>query len=134
MASMVPGKGYKSCDYGCLGFGTCASVCDSNAIVIVDGIAKVDADKCIGCGKCVNNCPMHLIELIPYDAKYRVACSSQDIGKNVMKACKTGCVGCGLCAKNCEAEAVKVDNNLAKIDYDKCVGCGVCAAWMSGIP
>lgn len=126
MASMAPGKGSKSCDYGCLGLGSCMSVCDKGAISIVSGIAVVDPEKCVGCGQCVNMCPKHLIEIVPYDAVSKVACSSRDKGPAVMKVCKTGCVGCGLCAKNCEADAITVNDNIASIDYDKCTGCGIC--------
>lgn len=123
-----PGGGPKACDYGCLGFGSCLNVCDNDAISILDGVAVVNPDKCIACGKCVNICPKGLIELVPYDASVRVACSSKDKGPVTMKACKAGCIGCGICAKTCEAGAVAVTDNCAAIDYDKCTRCGACAS------
>ena len=126
-AAIVTVGGPKSCDYGCLGYGSCVSVCDKNAIKILNGIAVVDKEKCYACGKCVKVCPKGLIEIIPYDSKYHVACSSIDRGVDVKKACKTGCIGCKLCEKNCENNAVVVENNIAKIDYDKCTNCGACA-------
>ena len=43
-AAAVQG-GPKSCDSGCLGFGNCVSVCDFDAIEIVDGIAVIDKEK-----------------------------------------------------------------------------------------
>ena len=110
-----------------MGYGSCVSVCDKNAIKILNGIAVVDKEKCYACGKCVKACPKGLIEIIPYDSKYHVACSSIDRGVDVKKACKTGCIGCKLCEKNCENNAVVVENNIAKIDYDKCTNCGACA-------
>ena len=85
-------------------------------------------DKCVGCGKCVSACPKHLIELIPYDAGYAVACSSKGKGPDAMKKCSVSCIGCGLCKKNCPNDAVTVDSFLAHIDQDKCVACGACAA------
>ncbi len=127
MASFVPSGGPKSCDYGCMGFGTCVSVCEFGAINIVDGVARIDKEKCRACGKCIEACPKHLIELIPYKAKYVVECMNKDKGPLVMKVCKTGCIGCGLCAKECPKEAITVENSLAHIDQDKCVGCGLCA-------
>ncbi|MEM0083624.1 MAG: DUF362 domain-containing protein [Candidatus Nezhaarchaeales archaeon] len=36
------------------------------------------------------------------------------------------CMGCGLCGKVCSYGAVKVEEKIAKIDYDKCVGCLEC--------
>lgn len=127
MMSFVPGGGPKSCNSGCLGFGTCAKVCPFDAIRVVNGVAVVDKETCKACGKCIAVCPKHLISLIPYDAKYTVACSSTDKGPVTMKACSTGCIGCGICVKNCPSEAVKVENFNATIDQDKCTGCGTCA-------
>ncbi len=125
--NFVPGGGPKACNSGCLGYGTCAAVCPFDAIHVVDGVAVVDQQACKACGKCVEVCPKHLISLIPYKAKYVVACSSVDKGPVTMKACQTGCIGCGICVKNCPAQAVTVTEFHAKIDQDKCVGCGVCA-------
>lgn len=126
-AVMAPGRGSKECNYGCLGFGSCQRVCDNDAIHILDGVAVVDPEKCGSCGKCVKTCPLGLIELVPYDANVRVACSSKDKGNITMKACKAGCVGCGLCVKTCRFGAITVENNVAHIDYDKCTRCGECA-------
>ena len=91
------------------------------------GIAVVDPLTCKACGKCVEACPKHLIELVPYDAAHIVKCSSKDKGKDVMKACSVGCIGCHLCEKNCPSDAVHVVDNIAYIDQDKCTGCGICA-------
>ena len=127
MAAFAPGGGPKSCNFGCMGFGTCVSVCPFDAIHVVDGVAVVDKNACKACGKCIQACPKHLIELIPYDSGYAVACASHDKGPVVMKSCEAGCIGCMLCQKNCEQEAVKVEDFLAHIDQDKCISCGVCA-------
>lgn len=129
-AVIVPGGGAKICSYGCLGLGSCANVCEFNAIRIVDGVAKVDPEACKACGKCAGTCPKHLIDMIPYSALERsvVVCSSHDKGKGVKDACDVGCIGCGVCKKQCEAGAIDIVNNLAVIDYDKCTGCGKCAA------
>ena len=74
MLSFVPNGGAKSCNYGCLGFGSCVKVCPFDAIHVEKGVAVVDKEKCKACGKCIEVCPKNLISLIPYDAKYAVAC------------------------------------------------------------
>lgn len=126
MLQFVPNGGPKSCNDGCLGFGNCVDVCEFDAIHIVNGVAVVDKEKCRACGKCVAACPKHLIEMVPYNAKYLVACNSHAKGPDTMKACDTGCIGCQLCKKNCPADAVTITDNCAKIDYDKCIHCGNC--------
>lgn len=127
-AKPVPGSGDKACAYGCMGFGSCVSECAFDAIHIVNGIAVVDKEKCVSCGKCIKACPNGLIELVPYDASVAVACSSKDKGKDVKAACDVGCIGCGICAKQCPSEAITVENNVAHIDQSKCTHCGACAA------
>ena len=127
MMSFVPGGGPKSCNSGCLGFGTCVKVCPFDAIHVIDGVAVVDKEACKACGKCIAVCPKKLISLIPYDAKVAVACSSTDKGPVTMKACKVGCIGCGICVRNCPSQAVSVSEFHAAIDQEKCTGCGACA-------
>lgn len=126
MVGFVPNGGPKSCNSGCLGFGSCVKVCPFDAIHVENGIAVVDKEICKACGKCVAVCPKKLISLVPYDAKQIVACSSKDKGPVTMKACSVGCIGCGICVKNCQNDAVKVEDFHAIIDHEKCVGCGAC--------
>ncbi|MCM8819158.1 MAG: RnfABCDGE type electron transport complex subunit B [Candidatus Omnitrophica bacterium] len=115
------------CIYGCLGLGDCVKVCPVNAISITDkNIAEVNEDKCIGCGKCVEICPKKIIHLIPFSKKVFIACSSNDKGAFVIKICRSGCIGCGKCVKACPQGAIKIENNLAIIDYEKCDNCGKC--------
>lgn len=125
--AFVPGGGPKSCNFGCLGYGTCVTACPFDAIHVVNGVAEVNPLACKACGKCVSACPKNLIELVPYDVAHIVKCSSKDMGKDVMKACSVGCIGCHLCEKNCPSDAVHVIDNVAYIEQDKCTGCGICA-------
>ena len=125
---MYGGKG--NCTYGCIGFGDCASVCPQDAICIENGIAHVDTRKCIGCGLCTKKCPNHVISLVPDVERVVVTCSNKDKGVVTRKVCSNGCIGCKKCEKVCPLGAIKVENNLAIIDYEKCTDCpdyGVCA-------
>ncbi len=126
MLAFVPNGGPKSCNYGCLGYGTCVAACPFDAIHLENDVAVVDKEKCKACGKCVAACPKNLIELIPYDAMSVVACSSKNKGPVTMKACQVGCIGCGLCKRNCPSDAIVLEDNLAWIDQEKCTGCGIC--------
>ncbi len=120
------GGGQKACAYACLGFGSCVKACPFGAISVINGVAEVDTEKCTGCGACAKVCPKKVIEIIPKDTKYFVACSSQNKGIEMKTKCSAGCIACRLCEKNCPSGAVTVENNLARIDYSKCTGCGVC--------
>lgn len=120
--------GRKLCEFGCLGGGTCESVCPYHAVKVTDGVAYADKALCEACGLCVKNCPKHIISLIPKSSRVYVACSTKCKGKQVMDMCKVGCIGCGLCAKNCPENAITMVDNLPVIDYTKCSGCKTCVA------
>ena len=126
-AMVVPGQGGKACTYGCMGFGSCVKACEFDSIHIVDGIALVDEEKCVACGKCVEACPKKLIELVPYKNRTLVQCNSQDKGKEVKSKCSVGCIACTMCTKVCEFDAIHMNGNVAKVEYAKCTECGKCA-------
>jgi Na+-translocating ferredoxin:NAD+ oxidoreductase RNF subunit RnfB len=118
--------GKKYCSTGCLGGGTCESVCPVGAITVKNNLARVDKTLCISCGACVTKCPKNCIDWIPITAKVFIACSSHCRGKEVTTTCANGCIACGICAKNCPQNAITMVNNLPVIDYEKCNGCMVC--------
>jgi Iron only hydrogenase large subunit, C-terminal domain len=84
---------------GCLAH-PCTSVCPVKAVSIVNGKSHIDPDKCIKCGRCVDNCPYNAI--VKFERP---------------------------CAKACGMDAIESDElGRAKINYDKCVSCGMCLA------
>lgn len=119
-------SGPTDCRYGCLGYGDCTRACKFDAIHVVDGVAKVDPDKCTGCGACAEQCPDHIIRLAPESEAPMVFCANKDRGVVTRKSCSIGCIGCGKCIKACPVAAVTVQDNLASIDMEKCIGCGAC--------
>ena len=54
---------------------------------------KLDVNRCIGCGMCLEVCPHHVFKM--------------DSGK-VQIQNLDGCMECGACARNCPVEAINV--------------------------
>ena len=126
-ASKVGGNGPLSCKFGCLGYGSCTKACKYGAISVVNGVARVDEDLCVGCMACAAVCPRHLIVPVEPDRNVIIACASLAKGAVTTKGCTVGCIGCSLCKKICPKDAITIEKNLARIDYTKCDNCGLCA-------
>ena len=118
--------GHWACSYGCLGLGDCVRVCDVDAIKVVNGVAVVDRNKCVGCGVCIKECPNRVIKMTRKKHDVFIMCRNHDRGAVTMKKCSVGCIGCGKCKKACKFDAIYIDDNLAKMDGSKCVNCGAC--------
>jgi electron transport complex protein RnfB len=119
IAAQALNGGDKQCPYGCLGYGSCARVCPTGAIVVENGLARVIREKCIACGACVKVCPRGLINLVPTSHSMHVLCNSKDRGPAVKKYCSTGCIGCRICNRLDETGSFGMDGFLAVVDYSK---------------
>lgn len=71
---------------------------------------ELDAERCIGCGQCINVCPHQVFAMA---------------GDKVRFANRDGCMECGACALNCPVEALKVNAG---------VGCAaaIIQGWITG--
>ncbi len=126
-AAVLAAGGDKSCEYGCLGYGTCMRACPFGAITMsADNLPLISLEKCTACGKCVAACPKQVIELAQTSKAVVISCHSRDKGVDVKKKCQVGCIACGICVRTCPVDAIKIDNNLARIDHSKCIVCGLC--------
>ena len=115
------------CSYGCAGFGDCAQVCRFDAIQIIQGSAKIDPDKCVGCGACVFTCPQQLPVFVPYKGAKMVPCASKDDPETRKQLCWVGCIGCGDCASNCPDGLIHLEDGRAVITPDSCEDCNICS-------
>lgn len=79
---------------------SCAVNCPKQAVDFVNGYAKIDHERCVNCGKCMQECPFHAIIYRPVPCEE--ACPVNAISKN--------------------------EYGIEHIDYDKCIFCGKCMA------
>ena len=47
----------------CIGCGSCAGVCQMDAVVFTDAGVGINDAKCIGCGQCVTRCPKSVLKM-----------------------------------------------------------------------
>jgi Na+-translocating ferredoxin:NAD+ oxidoreductase subunit B len=126
-AAVLAAGGDKSCEYGCLGYATCMRACPFDAIrMSTDNLPIISKEKCTACGKCVAACPKQVIELALESKAVVISCHSRDKGADTKKKCQVGCIACGICVRTCPVDAIKIDNNVARIDHAKCIVCGLC--------
>jgi heterodisulfide reductase subunit A-like polyferredoxin len=124
-------SGDTGCPNGCLGLGDCVTVCKFDAIYIdpQTKLPVVSNEKCTACGACVKACPKAIIELRYKGKKDRrifVSCINTEKGGIAKKNCEVACTACTKCQKVCEYDAIKIENNLAYIDFAKCKLCRKC--------
>lgn len=115
-ASLVAG-GPKDCQYGCLGFASCARACPFNAIEMSDGLAVVHNDVCTGCGMCVETCPRKLIILVPAKAGAHIYCNSPEKGAVKKNFCSAACIACRKCVKSAAEGQISMEGFLARVNY-----------------
>lgn len=118
-AAAVAGGG-KSCAWGCLGFGDCASVCTFGAITMNRfGLPVVDPVKCTACGDCVSACPKNLFQITPLDQRLLVQCRSLIEGDDALASCAVACTACGKCVLDAAPGLVSLERGVAVVHYEQ---------------
>jgi ferredoxin len=71
-------------------------------------LPHVDLERCNGCGKCVNVCPVEAMTLVsandPAKPRRRKAALDADI-----------CLGCGVCTRTCSVEALWLEPRAERV-------------------
>ena len=125
-AAKLDAKALGICTTGCCGLGSCTKVCRYDALKIVDGVAVVDPDKCVGCRDCTYACPRGLLTMVPYKGQKMVPCASTDDYEDKALVCDSGCIGCWDCKANCPNGAIFEEEKHAVIDPSLCDDCNMC--------
>jgi len=96
--------------------------CDRDCCIMLRGIRQFDnpgmvatsnflpeytKENCIFCLKCIEICPMEIIELVDEDSE------DQRISINTDR-----CIGCGVCAYNCPEEALSMVKRYDKVPVE----------------
>lgn len=58
----------KNCEVGCIGCTKCVKTCQQGAISMDAFVARIDYEKCVNCGDCINVCPTMAIRRLNYSA------------------------------------------------------------------
>lgn len=68
---------------------------------------------------------MHKLHRREYTGE--MSCTAANLVSGI-QGCTYGCIGLGDCSRACPHGAIRVQDGLATIAYDKCVGCKLCAS------
>jgi len=114
-ANLMNGGG-KACRFGCIGFGTCTRACRFGALEVIDGLAVVHPELCVGCGQCAEVCPRKMIKMVPASVQEHVYCNSLEKPALRHKKCSGACISCRKCVK-AEPEKMSSQGFMVRINY-----------------
>lgn len=66
------------------------------AAKVLKSYPQLDREKCVGCGKCAESCPAHIIQIKNKKAVFK----------------KRGCISCFCCQEMCPMKAISVKKAL----------------------
>ncbi len=79
-----------------------------NPVHTTNFIPQIELERCNGCGKCVNVCPVEAMTLIsandPHRPKIRAAKLNEDL-----------CLGCGVCVRTCPTDGISMKSRPERV-------------------
>jgi ferredoxin len=71
-------------------------------------VGRIDEDKCVGCGGCVDVCPVNAAGWAPTE-------NTLPENPPLAKIDEKACLGCGVCVRDCPASAIKMHPRAEKV-------------------
>lgn len=110
------GQVKKLCSVGCIGCGACVRICPYEALLLDNGLAIMDYNRCQQCGLCVDQCPTGNITSLILDRP-----------KAYIDPDK--CVEHAICEAACPVDAISGEpGKIHVVDEDRCIGCRICCS------
>ena len=69
----------------CVGCGVCEARCQMGAVTLTDGKAVIDDKRCIGCGVCVPGCPADALSMAPAAKPHVPPETTEDLYERLMR-------------------------------------------------
>jgi len=92
------------------------------AVHTTNFLARTNEDKCVGCGKCFNACPVNAIELLDFSDSEPSGAENPEAltgekkkGKPRSHINEELCLGCGLCAAVCPLKALRMERRPQRV-------------------
>ena len=134
----------------CIECKLCADACPIDALDVVNKRIRYDVDRCtcledgdLETTPCVSACPQGVLQFVPEskitlegicveciicvkECKY----NARKFGRTTWEGdIKANCIKCGLCMEVCPKDALTLENDQIKVNFDKCVLCEKCAMY-----
>ena len=79
-----------------------------NPVHTTNYLPEIETEKCNGCGKCVEACPVEAMSLVSANDPVKSKRKKARLEENI-------CLGCGLCVKNCNIGALRLRARTQRI-------------------